>query len=62
MLFLCAVTAASGNIPPLPLKQRLSHQTWRQIVVKVYVDLPQNTVESDWLPRIRKTQAARQPE
>ena len=44
------------------LKQRLARQTWQQIVVEVYANYPQYTVESELLPKIRKTQTEQQPE
>ena len=44
------------------LKQRLARQTWQEIVVRVYADYPQYTVESELLPKIRKTQTEQQPD
>ena len=41
---------------------RLTRQTWQEIVVRVYADYPQYTVESELLPKIRKTQTEQQPE
>ena len=44
------------------LKQRLSRQTWQEIVVRVHADYPQYTVESELMPRICRTQIDQQPE
>ena len=44
------------------LKQRLARKTWQQIVVEVYADYPPYTIESELLPKIRKTQTEQQPD
>ena len=56
------VIPAHSSFASTALKQRLARQTWQEIVVRVYADYPHCTVESELLPKIRKTQTKQQPE